>query len=93
VARIDLDCLRAHPLGHESLQVGIDRPIFGGHGIEGRLGAPRGIRRFFRRQRFLEWLLSGLEDARLVRREVACEVVQKSQRAIRLRHAVCPAER
>jgi len=29
VARLYLDRLRAHSLGHETLQVGIDRPIFG----------------------------------------------------------------
>jgi hypothetical protein len=78
VARLDLDRLRTHSLGHEAFQVGIDRPVLGGHGIEGRLGAPGGIRRLFRRQRFLEGLLNRVEDARLLRRQVAREVVQKS---------------
>ena len=50
MARLDLDRLRTHSFGHEAFQVGIDRPVLGGHGIEGRLGAPRGIRRLFRRQ-------------------------------------------
>src|SRR6476620_543442 len=54
VARLDLDRLRTHSLGHEALQVGIDRPVLGGHGIEGRLGAPCGVGRLFRRQRFLK---------------------------------------
>ena len=36
--------------------------------IEGRLGAPGGVRRLFRRQRLLEWLLNRVEDARLLRR-------------------------
>ena len=44
VARLNLDRLRTHPLGHETLQVGIDRSVLGGHGIEGGLAAPGGIR-------------------------------------------------
>ena len=77
VARLDFDRLRAHPLGHETLQVGIDRPVLGGHGIEGWLGAPGGIRRLFCRQRFLEGLLNRVEDARLFRRQVAREVAEE----------------
>src|SRR4029077_2596223 len=50
----------------------------GGYGIEARLGAPRGIRRLFRRQRFLERLLDRVEDARRLRRQIASEVVQES---------------
>src|SRR5271170_178339 len=68
MARFDLDRLRTHPLGHEALQVGIDRPVLGGHGVEGRLGAPSGIHRLFRGQRPLERLLNCVEDARLLRR-------------------------
>src|SRR4051794_11321386 len=70
MARIDLDRLRAHPLGHEAFQVGIDRSVLGGHSIEGRLGAPSGVRRLFGRQRFLERLLNRVENARLLRRQV-----------------------
>jgi hypothetical protein len=39
-----------------------------GHGIEGRLGAPSGIRRLFGRQRLLERLLNRVENARLLQR-------------------------
>ena len=77
MACLDLDRLRAHPLGHEALQVGIDRPVLGGNGIEARLGAPCGIRRLFRRQRLLERLLNRVEDAGFLRRQVAPEVVQE----------------
>ena len=34
MARLHLDRFRAHPLGHEALQVGIDRPILGGDRIK-----------------------------------------------------------
>ena len=84
MACLDLDRLRTHPLGHEALKVGIDRSVLGGHGIEGRLGAPCSIRRLFGRQRLLERLLNRVEDACLLRRQVAREVVQKSRlRALR----------
>src|SRR5882757_9188140 len=77
MTRPDLYRLRTHSLGHEALQVGIDRPVLGGHGIEGRLGAPGGIRSPFRRQRPIEWLLNRVEHARLLRRQVAREVMQE----------------
>jgi hypothetical protein len=78
VACIDLDRLRANPFGHEALQIGIDCPVFGGHGIEVRLGPPRGICCPFRRQRFLKRLLNRVEDARLLRRQIDGKVVQES---------------
>ena len=37
MACLDLDRLRAHPLGRKALQVGIDRPVLCGNGIETRL--------------------------------------------------------
>jgi hypothetical protein len=77
MARLNLDRLRAHPLSHEALQVGIDRPVLGGHGIEARLGAPGGVRRVIRGQRLLERLLNRVEDARFLRWQVAGEVVQE----------------
>jgi hypothetical protein len=63
--RFDLDRLRADPLGHEAFQVGIDRSVLGGYGIEGRLGAASGIRRPFGGQRLLERLLNRVKDAPL----------------------------
>jgi hypothetical protein len=77
MARLNLDRLRTHPLGHEALEVGIDRPVFGGHGVEGGLGAPGGIGRLVRVQRLLERLLNRVEDACLFFRQVAREVTQE----------------
>lgn len=49
VASLDLNRLRTHSLRHEALQVRINRAVFGGHGVKGRLSVPSGIRRLFRR--------------------------------------------
>jgi hypothetical protein len=77
VARLDLDRSRAHPLGHEALQVRIDRSVLRGHGVEARLGAPGSICRLIHRQRLLERLLNRVEDTRFLRWQIASEVTQE----------------
>src|SRR5205814_6376357 len=41
MARLQLDGLGAHALGHEAFEIGIDRAVFRRNGIETRLRPPR----------------------------------------------------
>src|SRR5215470_1415337 len=42
MAGLHLDGLRTHPLGHEVLEIGIDRAVLGRNRIEARFRSPRG---------------------------------------------------
>src|ERR1700751_378347 len=44
VARLYFDGLGAHALGHEALEIGINRPVFRGNSIETRLRPPGRVR-------------------------------------------------
>ena len=44
MACLHLDGLGAHPLGHKAFEIGIDRPVFRGNGIETRLRPPGRMR-------------------------------------------------
>ena len=77
MTRLHLDRLRTHALGHEALKIGIDGPVFRGHGIPTRLRTPRRVCRLAGKQRLLKRLLNGVKDARLVGRQVAGEIAQE----------------
>src|ERR1700748_2091153 len=77
VARLHFDGFRAHALGHEALEIRIDRPVLRRDGIETGLGAPGRMRRLAREQRLVKWLLDRVEHLRFRFRQVACEIVQE----------------
>jgi hypothetical protein len=74
---LDLDRLGAHALGHETLQVRVDCPVFRRHGIPAPLRPPSRIRCLVGKQRLFEGSLNGIEHARFVRRNVAGKVAQE----------------
>src|SRR6266478_5767882 len=77
MARLHFDGLGAHALGHEAFEIGIDRPVFRGNGIETRLRPPGRMCGLAREQSLLERLLDRIEDLRLRFRQVAREIVQE----------------
>src|SRR4029077_17005340 len=77
MARLHFDGLGAHPFGHETFEIGIDRPVFGRNGIETRLRSPGCMRGLSREESFLEWLLDRIENLRLRFRQVAREIAQE----------------
>jgi hypothetical protein len=77
MAGLHLDGLGAHALGHEALEIGIDRSVFRGDGIEARLRPPGRMRGLACEQSFLERLLDRIEDLRLRFRQVAREIAQE----------------
>ena len=77
VARLHLDRLGAHALGHETLEVRIDGPVLRRNRVPARLRPPRGVRGLVGEQRLLERDLDRVEDARFVRRQIAGEVAQE----------------
>src|SRR5947209_14459862 len=77
VARLHLERLGAHALGHEAFEIGIDRPVFRRNSIETRLRAPGRVRGLAREQSLVERLLDRIEDLRLCFRQVAREIVQE----------------
>src|SRR5882672_3847520 len=81
VTRLHFDGLGAHPLGHEAFEIGIDRPVFRGNGIETRLRPPGRLRGLAREQSLLERLLDRIEDLRLRLRQVAREIAQERRLA------------
>src|ERR1700730_16149177 len=46
---LNLDRLGLHPIGHETLQLGRNRPVFRGDGVPTRLGPPGRVRRLPRK--------------------------------------------
>jgi hypothetical protein len=77
MTRLHFDGLGAHPLGHESFEIGIDRAVFRGNGIETRLRPPGRMRGLPREESFLERLLDRIENLRLRFRQVAGEIAQE----------------
>src|SRR4029077_8029447 len=61
VTRFNLDGLGTHALGHEALEVWIDRAVLGGNGIVTWLRSPRRIGGLSGEQRLVERLLDGKE--------------------------------
>ena len=49
VTGLDLDRLGLHPIGHEALQLGRDRPVFRGDGVPTRLRPPGRLSRLPRK--------------------------------------------
>ena len=78
MARLHLDRLRAHALRHEALGIRIDRPVLRGHGIPARLRSPCRVGRLIGKQCPLERRLNGVENARLVGRQVAAKSRRKA---------------
>ena len=62
MARLHFDGHGAHALGHEAFEIGIDRPVLRGDGIETRLRPPSRMRRLARKQSLMERLLDRIED-------------------------------
>ena len=54
VTRFYLDRFRAYPLGHEAFEIGVDGPIFSGHGIPAWLRPPCRVRGFAGEQGLME---------------------------------------
>src|SRR6516162_1645291 len=77
MTRLYLDRFRAHALGHEAFEIGIDGPIFRGHSVPARLRPPCRAGRLVRQQRPFERSLDSTKDSRLFRRHVGGEVAQK----------------
>jgi hypothetical protein len=77
VARFQLNRLRAHALGHEPFEVGIDRPVLRGKGLEAGFGSPGGVGRLAGQKRLLERLLDRVERASPSRRNVPGKVPQE----------------
>src|SRR6266446_5113548 len=77
MARLHFDGLGAHSLGHEAFEIGIDRPVFRGNGIETWLRPPGRMRGLAREQSLLERLLDRIENLRLRFRQVAREIAQE----------------
>src|SRR3984893_17793989 len=61
MAGLHLDCLGAHPLGHEALEVRIDGAVFRGNGVVAGLGSPCRVRGLAGEQSLLERLLDRIE--------------------------------
>src|SRR6476620_4326410 len=78
MAGLHLDGLGAHPLGHEALEIGIDRAVLGRNRIEARFRTPRGLRGLSREESLLERLLNRIEHLRLRFRQVAREITHES---------------
>src|SRR6516165_661577 len=72
-----LDRFRAHAVRHESLQIGIDRSIFGRNRIEARLGTPSGIFRLAAQKRLVEWLLDSVEHPGAGLRQIAGKIAEE----------------
>src|SRR5262249_36806306 len=68
---------RAHALGHEALEIGIDRTVLRGHGVPAWLRAPRRLGGFIGKQGAFERSLNGVENTRFVGGQVAGEVAQE----------------
>ena len=77
MACLHFDGLGTHALGHEAFEIGIDRPVLRGNGIEARLRPPGGLRGLAREQSLLERLLHCIENLRLRFRQVAREIAQE----------------
>src|ERR1700722_6206776 len=77
VTRLNFDGLGTHPRGHEAFEIGIDRAVFRGNGIETRLRPPGRMCGLAREQCLLERLLDGVEHLRLRLRQVAREIAQE----------------
>jgi hypothetical protein len=60
---LNLDRLGLHPIGHEALQLGRDRPVFRGDGVPTRLRPPGRLSRLPRKQGVRDASLHGVEDA------------------------------
>ena len=75
---LDLDRFRAHALGHEALQLGIDRPILRRHGIPAWLRPPCGVDGFACKQFLVERPLDRVKRLCLRFRQVAREISQES---------------
>src|ERR1700690_3889461 len=61
MAGLHLDRLGAHALGHEPLEVRIDRAVLGRNGVVSRLRSPCRVRGLAGEQSFVERLLHGIE--------------------------------
>jgi hypothetical protein len=73
-----LDRFRAHALGHEAFEIGVDGSIFGGHGIPAWLRPPCRVRGFAGEQGLMERPLNRVERLCLRFRQVAREITQES---------------
>src|ERR1700733_893969 len=78
MARFHLYGSRAHTLGHETLKVRIDGPVFSGDCIEARLRPPGCLCGLAREQGLLERLLDRVQDPRLFLRYIARKVAKES---------------
>src|SRR4029077_3428787 len=71
VTRFNLYSLGTHALGHESLEVRIDRAVLGRNGVIARLWSPSRVRGLAGEQRLVERLLDRVEHLGLRLRQVA----------------------
>jgi hypothetical protein len=78
MARIHLDGLGAHALRHETLEVRIDRAIFGRDGVIAGFRSPGCMRGLTSEQSLLERLLDRIQHLGLSLRKVARKITQKS---------------
>src|SRR3984893_9176490 len=77
MAGLHLDCLGAHPLGHEALEVRIDGAVFRRNGIESRVRSTCGLSSLAGEQCLVERLLDGVEHLRFCFWQVAGEITQE----------------
>src|ERR1700683_1409459 len=77
MACLHLDGPGAHTLGHETFEVGIDRPVFRRNGIETRLRTPGRVRGLAGQQSLVERFLYRIEDLRFRFRQITGEIAQE----------------
>src|SRR3954468_20010846 len=77
MAGLNLDRVGAHALGHEALEIGVDRSVLSRNGIEARLRPPSSVRGLASEQGLVEGCLNRIEHLCFCSRQIARKIVQK----------------